>query len=178
MVPECLCCSFRCIALVHVWWKQLKVNVLSWRLWLSMLKASLSSFWELDFKPLVYRILYNVLYAFNIDCISWFCCWFCYNVIAVVGIHHHGIFPPLKYLNGNFPVRSEYIFPFNSNMPAIISFVLSWMVVSFSSNIVSWFITFYSSYVRFSLIIVSLSGSFLMIGNDGGLKFLVDWMFW
>ena len=41
---------------------------------------------------------------------------------------------PLKYFIGNLSVRSEYIFPINSMTPAIISFVLSWMVINFSSN--------------------------------------------
>ena len=49
--------------------------------------------------------------------------------------------------------------------PDIISFVLSLMVVSFSSMRLSCFIPFSTSSVSSSLIIDSLSGYFFMIGN-------------
>ena len=45
---------------------------LLWRLWMRMLEASLSIFWKHGFKPLVDRLLYNVLYAFKIDNLSQF----------------------------------------------------------------------------------------------------------
>ena len=81
---------------------------LSCRFWMRMLEGSLLSFWKRGFKPLIERPLYNVSYALTIDRPSQFffayirMAFLSYSCITMVYLL------PLKYVNGYFPIRSEY----------------------------------------------------------------------
>ena len=171
MVLECLYRSLSCIALVNVWWHQLKFNILSWRLWTRVLEDSLLSFWLLGcfIMSHMHRRLI-ILHDFSLLLSGWH---FCFISISPCCIYYlwmiwMGIF--LSGLNlSSLSIRwRQPLFNF-----------LSWMMVAVSSKRVYWYIyLYYSSSVSYSFIISSLLGYFLMIDNEGGLKFFVDWIFW